>query len=242
MSELVPSVLPSPSEFRTALRMATACAAFLVLVQPAAVAHAQNARVTETPRNRDAETIRDTRIECARMGESAQAVAKQWKDATDAQFGEGLPRMRRVRCAENEGATDHPSGAGPDINPIREASARRWNQRGLKRQSNQQRPRVSVEEVESVEQDLRWARRALERGEPDRAFRIISRVVDRATRVPEDEAAQAFDLLARIGDAHMAAGEADPAATAYAALAELGDHLDDDAATAAATRLRSTTD
>ena len=181
-------------------------------------------------------------IECTDREDTAQAFAQQITDATDAQLGASNPKPRSERCRENAGVTPHATGAEPTENVIEQVSNRRWKDRGIQRQSNRQRPRVSVEEVESVEQDLRWARRALDRGEPDRAFRIISRVVDRAPRVPEDEAAEAFDLLARIGDAHMAADEADSAATAYAALVELGDHLDDDAATAAATRLRSATD
>lgn len=242
MIRLARSSSRGPARRHAAVRLATAFGALLVLAQPNAVAHADNARLVEIPRNRDALTIRDTRIDCALVGESAQAVAKQLKDATDAQFGEGLPRMRRERCAENEGATDHPSGAGPDVDPLREASDRRWRERGLGRQSGRERPRVSIQEVESVEQDLRWASRALDRGEPDRAFKIISRVVDRAPRVPEDEAARAFDLLARIGDAHMAAREPDQAATAYRALVELSDHLDDHDAITAAARLQSATD
>lgn len=208
----------------------------------AAVAPSGQRPSGEVPRNRDAETIRDTRIECARMGESAQAVAQQWKNATDAQVGASRPVPRSVRCAENAGATDHPSGAEPMENAIDQASDRRWRERGLKRTSRSQRPHVSIEDVESVEQDLRWAQRAMDRGEDDRAFRILSRIVDRAARVPVGEAAQAFDILASIGDAHMAAGHQDRAATVYRELVTLGTHLDDDAAATADSLLRSAAD
>lgn len=235
---------PSVSTRPPALAAALAFSLLLPLGQSplAAVGPSGQGPSAEVPRNRDAETVGDIRIECARMGESAQAVAQQWKDATDAQVGASRPVPRSVRCAENAGVTDHPSGAEPVENAIDQASNRRWRERGLKRASHRNRPHVSIEDVESVEQDLRWARRAMDRREHDRAFKILSRIIDRAPRVPADEAAQAFDILASIGDAHMAAGQPDRAATAYRALVTLGTHLDEDAATTAQSRLRSASD
>lgn len=181
----------------------------------------------------------DKTIACAPMGHSAQAVAKQVIDATDADLGASNPKPRSVRCEENTPVTNHPSGAEPMENAVDQISDRRWRERGLKRASHRNRPHVSIESVESVEQDLRWAHRAMDRGEHDRAFRILARVVDRAARVPAGEAAQAFDILADIGDAHMAAGQHDRAAAAYRALVTLGTHLDENAAATADSLLRS---